>query len=156
MLYEPDLPDIIVLIKHKDFYKWYLCDEDLWVMDLHKLSMDIEKYVPSQNQKYQKDNTVYNEREDIEILDESNIDIFMQRIIPYEINYSFLSDIFNGYEYYISSDSQMISPHLFIDFDACELYTCITDSRFHFDYVPKHWRAFQKREISPDIISKAI
>lgn len=100
--------NIIVGVKYKDKFKWYICPKILWVFDLSILN-------PGQRIKYAKEISTY--RPDLEYINDKNFTKLLDNIS--ELNIDTYKLAFN-YSNMIAHDERFIEdylPSLYIDFD---------------------------------------
>lgn len=137
MLLEPLYAEnIIVAIIYNNEFKWYVTDKELWFLDYNKL----DNAYKSLGIKIQ-DNNEPEERRKIKVLDNENVDIFLQRINKYiatkdELNYLLLESIKSKSE---EEDLLDFSPVLLINFDNKTLYSMFPEPASYEEYIPKGW-----------------
>ena len=156
MLIELNYPDdVIVLIKNKNIFKWYVSEKELWIMDLEKLSEDLDKKLKALgkeiSQKY-----IDKEREGLEILNQTNIDVFEVRMKEYKVTYQDLKNYFeSNLEQSYYKKSNQVCPDFYIDFDMKIYYSCFTEPGSYEYYIPDDWKGIVTNQISEEVMIQA-
>lgn len=153
-LHEPD-DNVIVLIKHENIFDWYVSEKELWVLDAKKLGEDFKIKLKKLGKDIEVD-IIDEEREELEILDESNIKVFKQRMKKYKVTYDELEKFFNSHleELYYRNANE-ICPDFYIDFDGKIFYSYYTEPNSYEYYVPKGWKGIRDNKIDKDILARA-
>lgn len=152
-LYEPD--KVIVLIKHENMFAWYVSEKELWVLDSKKLSEDFKIKLKQLGKDIEVD-IIDEEREELEILDESNIKVFKQRMKKDRVTYDELEKFFNSHpEELHYRNAKEICPDFYIDFDGKIFYSYYIEPNFYEYYVPEGWRGIRDNQIDKDILDRA-
>ena len=123
--------NIIVFVKYKTMYKWYVTDKELWFLDLRKLIATYE------NNGYQIPNPDdFSERFDIDIVDKKNVSDFLENISEFEVSNECLENMIIHKEYNQISD---VLPSLYVNFDEEELTSCYPEPASYENFVPSSW-----------------
>lgn len=85
--------NIIVAVIYNNEFKWYVTDKELWFLDYNKLDSVYKNLGISIE-----DNNEPEERVGLKVLDNENVDVFLQKINKYiatkeELNYLLLENI---------------------------------------------------------------
>ncbi|TKI81216.1 hypothetical protein FC699_34140, partial [Bacillus wiedmannii] len=94
MILEPLYAEnIIVAVIYNNEFRWYVTDKELWFLDYNKLDNAYKNLGVSIE-----DNDETEERNGIKVLDNENVEVFLQRINKYntpkeELNYLLLENI---------------------------------------------------------------
>lgn len=130
---EPIYDEIIIVgINWKNKLNWYVADKFLWIMNLEMLSKeDIENYF--------QDEELRNKRQNIKVLSEENIEMFLERIQENKLEENELRlKILNRIE---KEDEEIDEyyPTLLLDFDNKILYSQYPEPFSFENYVPENW-----------------
>lgn len=118
--------NIIVGVKYKNKFNWYITESDLWYLDYNQAG-----YAPSEYRE---------ERKGICILNETTIADFLERIEKSEkfiedIRFEFLRELrANREEAYYD-----YNPCFLIDFDRLIFYSNYPESISFEEYIPNNW-----------------
>lgn len=156
MLVEPNYPDdIIVLVKNKTNFLWYVSEKELWIMNLKRLGDDIDMKLKTLGKKVG-ERYIDKEREGLEILDHNNIDIFENRMKQYRVTYQELLDYFETHpeQLYYRNNTEVL-PEFYIDFDTKIFYSYFTEPGSYEYYIPEDWQGVLTKQIDGDIIAQA-
>ena len=128
--------NILVAVIYNNQFRWYVTDKELWFLDYNKLDNAYKSIGASIEE-----NDEVNERKDIKILDNNNINIFLKRINKYlvtkdELNQLLTEKIRTKIE---GEDLLDFSPVLLIKFDNKILYSMFPEPASYEEYVPKGW-----------------
>ena len=144
MLLEPSMTEnIIVGVRWKNHFRWYVTEKEIWFMDLDKMEAVTEEKWKELDLPLSK--LVYGaedpEREGIPILDENTIELFSQRIAEYAVPVDELRELL---EFCIATESRedvfyTFLPSLYLDFDNRCLYSMYTEPSSFEYYVPQNW-----------------
>ena len=128
--------NIIVAVIYNNEFKWYVTDKELWFLDYSKLDSEYKNLgISIEN------NNEPEERSGVKVLDNENVDIFLQRINKYiatkdDLNYLLLKNIESKSE---GGDLLDLTPALLINFDNKTLYSMFPEPASYEEYVPKGW-----------------
>lgn len=123
--------DIIVIVKHKGKWQWYVTESIWWFLDLVKFKKTFEA------KGYPAGHTDYSYRLDIAIVNEETADLFFSKIVDYKVETKELSEYFEIADYDMFYD---LRPSVYVDFDKKELFSLHPE---HFAYewrVPDGWK----------------
>ncbi|EOP72617.1 hypothetical protein KOW_01185 [Bacillus cereus VDM006] len=121
--------NVIVGIKYKNKFNWYITEPDLWYLDYNQAGYAPDEYAE--------------ERKDISILNENTIDNFLERIEKYEvfteeIRSNFLSELSNNGEETIYD----YNPCFLIDFDDLNFHSNYPELISFEEYIPNNWKGY--------------
>ena len=137
MILEPLYAEnIIVAVIYNNEFRWYVTDKELWFLDYNTLDNAYKNLGVSIE-----DNDETEERNGIKVLDNENVEVFLQRINKYnttkeELNYLLLENIKSKHA---GEDLLDFSPVLLINFDDKILYSMFPEPASYEEYVPKDW-----------------
>ncbi|MBJ8105116.1 MULTISPECIES: hypothetical protein [Bacillus cereus group] len=137
MILEPLYAEnIVVAVIYNNEFRWYVTDKELWFLDYNKLDNAYKNLGVSTEDNYETE-----ERNGIKVLDNENIEVFLQRINKYnvtkeELNYLLLENIKSKNA---GEDLLDFSPVLLINFDDTILYSMFPEPASYEEYVPKDW-----------------
>lgn len=142
--------NIIVAVIYNNELKWYITDKELWFLDYNKLDNAYKNLGISIQ-----DNNEPEERSGIKVLDNENVDVFLQRVDKYmatkeELNYLLLENIESKSE---GEDLLDLSPVLLINFNNRTLYSMFPEPASYEEYVPEGWSG--KYEDFTELIPKS-
>ncbi|ANF97581.1 hypothetical protein [Paenibacillus bovis] len=130
--------NIIIAVKFKGEFTWFVTEKDYWYLDLVKWeNAFIDKGHAIFNQ------GDYSDRFDIPILDEKSADAFLCEISEYKASKEELSELILAIDL---NDTKMkyaimnLIPCLFIDFDEKLLMSQFPEPASFEEYVPKDWK----------------
>lgn len=138
--------NIIVGVKYKNIFKWYLTPKSIWIFDINKLN-------PGERIKYAKDIVEY--RSGLDIINKNNISTFLANIIDLKIDPIKLGTDMKDMMIFDSSFVEDYLPTLYVDFDTMtyiahnetiEYYKTGLSQDFSFkdedflDYIPSEYR----------------
>ncbi|WP_205511888.1 hypothetical protein [Longitalea arenae] len=126
--------DIIVLVKFKEKYSWYLSDKEYWVLDYNKWESIFESLGD--------DNTEYEDhlRDNFQVLDTENWPSFEKVIKGYLVTKEQLSDmIIKNMPIESWETKGHLFPSLFIDFDKKVLFSFFPEYLTFEEFVPDMW-----------------
>lgn len=134
--------NIIVLVKHKTVYKWFVADKEIWFLDLKKLAAAFfEKGFKLRNP------DDFSDRFNIAIVNEDTAELFFQAINSFEVATEELKALLQHGMYNHISD---MVPSLYINVDDKALISCYPEPASYEDYVPNGWSG-EYRPFSQDI-----
>ncbi|MGJ7923235.1 hypothetical protein [Neobacillus sp. LXY-4] len=122
---------IIVLVKYKKSYKWFITDKEIWFLDLKKL---ISSYLEKGFKIHNPDD--FSERFDIAVVNEDTVEEFLQKIGKLEVSNEELRKILVQRAYSHISD---MLPSLYVDFDEKKLTSFYPEPASYELYVPNGW-----------------
>lgn len=122
---------IIVLVKYKKSYKWFITDKEIWFLDLKKL---ISSYLEKGFEIHNPDD--FSERFDIAVVNEDTVEEFLQKIGKLEVSNEELRKILVQRAYSHISD---MLPSLYVDFDEKKLTSFYPEPASYELYVPNGW-----------------
>ena len=138
--------NIVVGLKWKGCLGWFVSNKEMWFLDETILIKAYLEWARDKGLSNESTISEEDERYDIPILSEDNIDIFLERIAKYhvtvdelreclkhDIKNSSLEDVFYDW-----------LPALYIDFDEKVLYSLYTEPASFEDYVPQGWRGHHR------------
>jgi len=129
--------NIIVGVKFKEEFDWFVTEKDYWYLDLIKLENSFL------NKGYMLFNQGdYSERFDIPILNEKSAATFLNEIKEYKVNMSKLNELVVALDLNKTKRKQIIMefvPSLFIDFDSKLLLSLFPEPASFEEYVPNGW-----------------
>ena len=138
--------NIIVGVKHKNSFKWYLTPKSLWIFDLSKIN-------PGERIKYAKDIVEY--RSNLDIISKDNYNQFIASIHELKIDTMQLKTDMLDMTMYDPTFIEDYLPALYVDFDNktyyahnenMEYYKSGISKDFNFvnedflDYIPQEYR----------------
>lgn len=147
--------DVIVLIKHKNMFTWYISEKELWILDLAKLRRDFEIKLRTLK-KAENLNYTNPERDGLQVLDVNNIDRFQLKMKKYRVTFQEMKQYFLLYPeklYYQNSDQ--ILPDFYIDFDEKNFFSFFSEPGSFEQYIPDGWHGILGREIDRSILEIA-
>lgn len=122
---------IIVLVKYKKSYRWFVTDKEIWFLDLKKL---ISSYLEKGFEIHNPDD--FSDRFDIAVVNEDSVEEYLQKISDFEVSNEELRKILVQRTYSHISD---MLPSLYVDFDDKELTSYYPESASYELYVPNGW-----------------
>jgi hypothetical protein len=157
MKVEPNYPgDVIILIKNKGEYSWFVSDKELLIMDLVKLE---NAYRRKQNFPEVKSTQANDERKGFEILTEQNVDQFLEVIKDYRVDYSELKEFCDLYnEVYSDCQPERAEPTFYIDFDEKSFHSYFDEPGSYEYFIPDNWHGYLHvdRNVSEKLLREAI
>jgi hypothetical protein len=120
--------EIVVLVKHRNTYRWFVSEPDFWVLDQDSWR---RAFVAAG---YGDDDPAHTERFGIAVVNESNAADFLKLMEKYTVDVHTLSVA-------RTVDGDVAYPSLFVDFDRQEINLCNVESPAFEDYLPPGWRA---------------
>ncbi|MFF2484298.1 hypothetical protein [Paenibacillus sp. NPDC058071] len=151
MKVEPNFPNtVVVLVKHKEEYSWYVSEKELWIMDLVKLDNAFRrKFNQPEVTETEAD---YEERVGCEILSEKNIEQFQEAVEHFKVSYTELADYFKLYsEVYLDGENPEVDTSFYLDFDHKIFHSFFKEPGSYEDFVPTGWRGIYEK-VEKDII----
>lgn len=121
---------IIVLVKFRESFRWFVADKEIWFLDLKKLiSSYLEKGydVPNPDD--------FSDRFNIAVVNEDTAEDFLQKISILEVRTEELKTML---EQGTSHVSDMV-PSLYVDFDDKEFTSYYPEPASYELFVPKGW-----------------
>lgn len=147
--------DVIVLIKYRNAFTWYMCEKELWVLDLTKLRRDFETKLRMLNKVGNLD-YVDPEREGLLVVDTNNIGEFQARIEKYKVPFQKIKQYFLLYpEKHFYQNSDEILPDFYIDFDEKIFFSFFSEPGSFEQYIPDGWNGVLGRKIDKNILEIA-
>jgi hypothetical protein len=126
--------DIIVGTLFQKQWRWYVTDKEIWILDQNKLK---EEFIQL-GHKVPEENSL--ERENILILDEKTVSIFLPRIENFRVNHHILQNMLREkLPIFRWDEVSEFFPSLFVNFDHCELWTVFPELTSFENYVPQNW-----------------
>lgn len=151
MKVEPNYPgEIIILIKNNGQYFWFVSEKELWILDLVKLDNAFNKRsnLPEVTEVHYED-----ERKGFEILNEKNVDQFLEVMKDYKVDFSELKEFFKLYsEVYPEYPKEKIQPAFYIDFDKKCFYSYFDEPGSYEQYIPDGWNGYLCNGVFPQNI----
>ncbi|WP_207515892.1 hypothetical protein [Longitalea luteola] len=126
--------DIIVLVRYKNKYTWYLQEKEYWVLDYNKWASVFDSLGH--------DDTAYGDdlRDDFPILDSDNWSSYEKVIKDHVVTKEQLSEMIRESLPIESWDEKgELFPSLFVDFDKKELFSLFPEPLSFEDFVPDNW-----------------
>lgn len=123
--------NIIVFVKYKTLYNWYITDKELWFLDLRKLIEAYEKIgykIPNPND--------FSERFNIDIVNRQSASDFLKNIGEFQVSTECLNKILINKEYKHISE---MFPSLYVNFDEQELISYFPELASYENFVPDDW-----------------
>lgn len=132
MLHNPKYAEtIIVLVKYKKTYRWFVTDKEIWFLDLKKLTASyLEKGFEIHNP------NDFSDRFGIAVVNENTVEEFLQKISEFEVSNKELNRILVQGAYSHISD---MLPSLYVDFDDKKLTSFYPEPASYELYVPNGW-----------------
>jgi hypothetical protein len=122
---------IIVLVKYKKSFRWFVADKEIWFLDLKKLvSSYLEKgyEIPNPDD--------FSDRFNIAVVNEDTAEDFLQKLSDFEVRTEELRKMLEQGTYSHITD---MLPSLYVDFDDKELTSYYPEPASYELYVPKGW-----------------
>ncbi|MBC1737729.1 hypothetical protein [Listeria seeligeri] len=118
--------NIIVGVKHRDRFNWYISDTELWYLDYSQAGYSIKEYPE--------------ERKNISVLNEDTAITFLRNIEKYKVStnsikLNFLKELSSDREGAIYN----YNPSILIDFDNQTFYSNYPESISFEEYIPDNW-----------------
>ncbi|WP_320729697.1 hypothetical protein [Enterobacter ludwigii] len=130
--------ELLVIVKNEGRFYWFVAFKEMWVLDRVKWVDDFVKNGVEINLQ-----DIHKERYDIPVVNEENVQIFIDNLIKegylYDKDdmsvafYNRLSDKTTWWDIYD------LMPDLFIDFDSKRLYSEYVENMHYHKYVPDGW-----------------
>ncbi|MED3916469.1 hypothetical protein [Priestia megaterium] len=138
--------NVIVGVIHKKQFQWYVTDRELWYLDYVKFAQASESHLAA-------DEYIEPERKGIEVLNNENAELFLQRIESYKADAATLLKLFeNKIESKGEEDVLDFSPSFLVDFDQKAFYSMFPEPASFEEYVPSDWKGMY--EDFTDLIPK--
>ncbi|MCM3020429.1 hypothetical protein M3582_20290 [Priestia megaterium] len=126
--------NVIVGVIHKKQFQWYVTDRELWYLDYVKFAQAFESHLAA-------DEYIEPERKGIEVLNNENAELFLQRIESYKADAATLLKLFeNKIESKGEEDVLDFSPSFLVDFDQKAFYSMFPEPASFEEYVPSDWK----------------
>ncbi|AWB43490.1 hypothetical protein DCC85_04140 [Paenibacillus sp. CAA11] len=129
--------NIIVAVRFKDRWCWYVTEKEYWFMDLIQWeNAFLDKGYPLPNQ------GDYSERFNIPILDEGSAGDFLHEIREFQVSTNKLREGFQkAVEMNTDLENDLLEyiPALFVDFDHRRLWSMFPEPASFECYVPEGW-----------------
>lgn len=122
---------IIVLVKYKKVYRWFVTDNELWFLDLKKV---IASYLEKGYEIHNPDD--FSDRYDIAVVNEDTAEEFLEKIRAFACSHEALTEMLTTKSYNHISD---MYPSLYVDFDAKKLISYYPEPASYEHYVPEGW-----------------
>lgn len=136
--------NIIVGLRWKGQFAWYVSLKDMWFLDETKLEKEYEKWCKDKGLSFDFAVSKDDERYGFLVLNEGNIDVFLPRISKFGASADELREYMK-----LAMDIKTIDdvifeymPSLYIDFDEKTLYSMYTEPASFEDYVPANWQGY--------------
>ena len=141
MKVEPNYPgEIIILVKNKGKYSWFVSDKELWIMDLVKLE---NAYRLKRNMPEVEFIQADDERKGFEVLSEINIDQFLEVAKDYKVDYPELKEFCDLHnEVYPDYQPERAEPVFYIDFDEKSFHSYFDEPGSYEYYIPDDWHGY--------------
>ncbi|WP_041162706.1 hypothetical protein [Enterobacter ludwigii] len=130
--------ELLVIVKNEGRFYWFVAFKEMWVLDRVKWVDDFVKNGVEINLQ-----DIHKERYDIPVVNEENVQIFIDNLIKEGYLYD-KDDMSVAFYNRLSEkttwwDIYDIMPDLFIDFDSKRLYFEYVENMHYHKYVPDGW-----------------
>ncbi|HHV7347970.1 hypothetical protein ACMGG3_08690 [Enterobacter sp. BNK-18] len=130
--------ELLVIVKNEGRFYWFVAFKEMWVLDRVKWVDDFVKNGVEINLQ-----DIHKERYDIPVVNEENVQIFIDNLIKEGYLYD-KDDMSVAFYNRLSEkttwwDIYDIMPDLFIDFDSKRLYSEYVENMHYHKYVPDGW-----------------
>ncbi|MGM0219146.1 hypothetical protein [Enterococcus sp. AZ126] len=124
--------NIIVGVRYKEVFNWYITDTELWYLDYNQAGYSTEEYPK--------------ERTNISVLNEDTESIFLENVEKYKVSTNSIKlDFFKEFRKDREEAIYDYNPSLLIDFDNQIFYSNYPESISFEEYIPDNWVGhFQK------------
>ncbi|KAA9002080.1 hypothetical protein F4V43_13545 [Paenibacillus spiritus] len=146
MLKKPKYAEtVIVLVKNKNHFRWFVADKEIWFLDLKKLNSSyLEKgyNIPDPDD--------FSDRFNIAVVSEETAEDFLLQLSDFEARTEELREMLEQRTYSHISD---MLPSLYVDFDNKELTSYYPEPASYEFYVPDGWlgKYGQFIEVIPEV-----
>jgi hypothetical protein len=136
---EPNFPDtVIVLVKNKQMFTWYVSEKEMWIMDL--LQFENAFHIRFGEPTVSEATADYEEREGCEILSEANMEQFQEAMQEYEVSYGELAEYFSLYsQVYGGGIQSEFEISFYLDVDNKTFYSFFSEPGSYEEFVPEGW-----------------
>ncbi|HIH9250361.1 TPA: hypothetical protein ACYU26_001561 [Enterobacter ludwigii] len=130
--------ELLVIVKNEGRFYWFVAFKEMWVLDRVKWVDDFVKNGVEINLQ-----DIHKERYDIPVVNEENVQIFIDNLIKEGCLYD-KDDMSVAFYNRLSEkttwwDIYDLIPDLFIDFDSKRLYSEYVENMHYHKYVPDGW-----------------
>lgn len=130
--------ELLVIVKNEGRFYWFVAFKEMWVLDRVKWVDDFVKNGVEINLQ-----NIHKERYDIPVVNEENVQIFIDNLIKEGYLYD-KDDMSVAFYNRLSEkttwwDIYDLMPDLFIDFDSKRLYSEYVENMHYYKYVPDGW-----------------
>lgn len=130
--------ELLVIVKNEGRFYWFVAFKEMWVLDRVKWVDDFVKNGVEINLQ-----DIHKERYDIPVVNEENVQIFIDNLIKEGYLYD-KDDMSVAFYNRLSEkttwwDIYDLMPDLFIDFDSKRLYSEYVENMHYHKYVPDGW-----------------
>lgn len=130
--------ELLVIVKNEGRFYWFVAFKEMWVLDRVKWVDDFVKNGVEINLQ-----DIHKERYDIPVVNEENVQIFIDNLIKEGYLYD-KDDMAVAFYNRLSEkttwwDIYDLMPDLFIDFDSKRLYSEYVENTHYHKYVPDGW-----------------
>lgn len=130
--------ELLVIVKNEGRFYWFVAFKEMWVLDRVKWVDDFVKNGVEINLQ-----DIHKERYDIPVVNEENVQIFIDNLIKEGCLYD-KDDMSVAFYNRLSEkttwwDIYDLMPDLFIDFDSKRLYSEYVENMHYHKYVPDGW-----------------
>lgn len=131
-LYPKYAENIIVGIKRKKGFEWYITECDEWILDINKYANAFEENGFAFDKEF-----ALSIRGNIDIINEETIDSFLMPYKENVVSTEELRDMIRKKAY--EGTILALKPSLYIDFEERELLSLFPEALAFEKYVPEHW-----------------
>lgn len=130
--------ELLVIVKNEGRFYWFVAFKEMWVLDRVRWVDDFVKNGVEINLQ-----DIHKERYDIPVVNEENVQIFIDNLIKEGYLYD-KDDMSVAFYNRLSEkttwwDIYDLMPDLFIDFDSKRLYSEYVENMHYHKYVPDGW-----------------
>ncbi|MPN40665.1 hypothetical protein SDC9_188203 [bioreactor metagenome] len=136
--------NIIVGLKWRGKFAWYVSLKDMWFLDETALEREYEQWCKRKGLPLNFAVSEDDERYGLCVLNEKNVNLFLPRIAKYAVSSDELREYMKLAMNIKSRDEVTLEymPSLYIDFDKKILYSMYTEPASFEDYLPANWQGY--------------
>lgn len=125
--------EIIVLVKYKNEYSWFVSQREIWFFNTKK-RIDAYKKLGYEV----KIEWLHPIKQELLVINDSNFNVFYERIQKYKVSVSFMQELFQNAE---EENKGFYYPSLFVNADEKIFYSFYQEYESFEDFAPENWTA---------------
>jgi hypothetical protein len=140
----PETPEylriIIVAVKIRNEWQWYISERRYWILDLEHYQKDLRKYGGQGD--------IVSQRFGIGIVDQDSADTFLEHMSHFKVSTQYLRDVVAKASILSLDDAWEFFPSLLVDFENNEVWSNYPEASEFEYYVPDtdwpYWKGFDR------------